>query len=159
MFSRLLPLLLTVPPLLVAASPPLRLHHRTFHPSLPDTPYSELAILHLSGSGPAAETRLVPSQTYAENLREYFSAVEGLTDALYQVALERPGDVDQTQWATSSVLAVSPSFSIRLPTACPRHLVTDYGALGAPPVSPPSAAHPCPVRPSLRSAIQLHSNL
>ncbi|PIL37202.1 hypothetical protein GSI_00895 [Ganoderma sinense ZZ0214-1] len=119
MFSPPVLLLLAVPPL-VSASPPLRLHHRVFHPSLPDSPYSERAILHVSGSGPAAETRLVPSQTYAENLRDFFSAVEGLKDALYQVALERPGDIDQTQWATSSVLAchlpssTSEAFTIHL---------------------------------------------
>ncbi|KAI1786498.1 hypothetical protein LXA43DRAFT_1099122 [Ganoderma leucocontextum] len=121
MFSPLTPLLLlAVPPLLVSASPHFRLLHRVFHPSLPDTPFSDRAILHVSSSGSAAETRLVPSETYAKNLREYLSAAESLKDALYQVALERPGDVDQTQWATSSVLAchlpssTSEAFTIHL---------------------------------------------
>ncbi|TBU49587.1 hypothetical protein BD309DRAFT_976921 [Dichomitus squalens] len=121
MFSRLLPLLLlAVPPAFASASPQLRLLHRVFHPSLPAAPFSERATLHLLGSGPAAQTSLVPSETFADDLLEYASAVEGLNGALYQVALEHPGDADQTQWATSSFPAchlpssTSESFTVHL---------------------------------------------
>ncbi|KAI0719497.1 hypothetical protein C8T65DRAFT_635499 [Cerioporus squamosus] len=118
MFSRLA-LSLLVCPLLAAASD-LRVHHRIFHPSLPAESFAERATLYLSGSGPATAARLVPSEAYANDLRDFAATAEGLKDALYQVALERPGDQDQTQWATSSVLAChlpassSESFTVHL---------------------------------------------
>ncbi|KAI0352903.1 hypothetical protein OH77DRAFT_1360614, partial [Trametes cingulata] len=98
----------------------LRVKHRIFHPSLPAAPFADRATLLLSGSGPTAEARLVPSETLADDLLEYTHAVEGLKDALYQVALEHPGDSEQSQWAISSVLAchlpysTSESFTVHL---------------------------------------------
>ncbi|KAI0750825.1 hypothetical protein C8Q80DRAFT_1268141 [Daedaleopsis nitida] len=103
MFSRLSPLLLL--PLLVSASAEFRLLHRVFHPSLPAAPYAHRATIQISGSGPRATASLVPSETYAEDLRGLAYTAEGLKDALYQVALEHSGDAEQTHWATSSVLA------------------------------------------------------
>ncbi|KAI0776067.1 hypothetical protein BD413DRAFT_469471 [Trametes elegans] len=122
MFSRLPPLLVLLPQLvlLVRAAPELRLRHRIVHPSLPDPPFLDRATVLLSGSGPSADARLVPSQALADDLLRITSSVEGLQDAYYQVALEHPGDVDQSQWATSSVLAchlpqsTSESFTIHL---------------------------------------------
>ena len=156
MFSRLLPLLLlAVPPALASASPQLRLLHRIFHPSLPAAPFSERATLHILGSGPAAETRLVPSETFSDDLLEYASAAEGLKGALYQVALEHPGDADQTHWSTSSVLAVSPSW-LRLSTGF-GHTLPTYGPLrsgrtaGLPTAAPLMHAQftrACPLRSS-----------
>ncbi|RDX55678.1 hypothetical protein OH76DRAFT_1397072 [Lentinus brumalis] len=119
MFSRHAQLVLLVCPLLAAASA-LRVHHRLFHPSLPAAPFAERATLQLSGSGPAAVAHLVLSETYADDLRDFAATAEGLKDALYQVALEHSGDQDQTQWATSSVLAchlpssTSESFTVHL---------------------------------------------
>ncbi|KAI0677494.1 hypothetical protein C8Q78DRAFT_92379 [Trametes maxima] len=87
------------------ALPGLRLKHRILHPSLPAPPFAHRATVLLSGSGPAPDARLVPDEAFADDLLHFSSAAEGLQDALYQVALEHPGDADQSQWATSSVLA------------------------------------------------------
>ncbi|KAI0375691.1 hypothetical protein BV20DRAFT_904344, partial [Pilatotrama ljubarskyi] len=122
MFSPLPLLLLLLPALLLLAqaAPQLRLKHRIFHPSLPAAPFDDRATLLLSGSGPSAEARLVPSETLADDLLVYTRAAEGLKDALYQVALEHPADTQQSQWAISSVLAchlpysTSESFTIHL---------------------------------------------
>ena len=144
MFSRLLPLVL-LPTLsgLVAAAAELRVHHRIVHPSLPASPYVERATLHISGSGPSAAARLVPSEAYADDLRQLASSAEGLKDALYQVALERPGDADEAQWATSSVLAVS------LPCLRPASSRRARAAMRVPPCAcrpraVPSAPSPAP---------------
>ncbi|RPD67109.1 hypothetical protein L227DRAFT_569298 [Lentinus tigrinus ALCF2SS1-6] len=113
MFSRLGHahlLVLLLCPLLAAASD-LRVHHRIFHPSLPAAPFAERATLRLSRSGPATAAHLVPSETLAHDLRDFAATAEGLNDALYQVALEHPADQDQTQWASSSVLACHLPFS------------------------------------------------
>ena len=143
MFSQLLPLLLlSAVPQAASASPDLRLHHRIFHPSLHAAPYVERAALHISRSGPAPTASLVPSEAYSDDFRQLLASAEGLPDALYQVALERPGDTDQAQWATSSVLAVSPPHSSRRPhPPLPPPSVPPLAArAGQPPV--PSPAHP-----------------
>ncbi|KAI0638238.1 hypothetical protein C8Q77DRAFT_1090115 [Trametes polyzona] len=121
MLSRLPSLVLLSQLLALAlAAPELRLKHRIVHPSHPAPPFEDRATLLLSGSGPAAEARLVPSETFAHDLLQYFRTAEGLKDALYQVALEHPADSEQAQWATSSVLAchlpssTSESFTIHL---------------------------------------------
>ncbi|OSD04303.1 hypothetical protein PYCCODRAFT_1476334 [Trametes coccinea BRFM310] len=113
-------LLLPLASLASAAASELRIAHRILHPSLPAAPFVDRAIVLLSGSGPTADARLVPSQTFAHDILDYTRAVEGLKDALYQVALEHPNDSDQSQWAISSVLAchlstsTSESFTIHL---------------------------------------------
>ncbi|KAH9846985.1 hypothetical protein C2E23DRAFT_890435 [Lenzites betulinus] len=131
MFLRLL--LLAQLLLLVRAAPDeLRLKHRLFHPSLPAAPFSDRATVQLTGSGPTAQARLVPSETLADDFLQFTAAAEGLKDALYQVALDHPGDSEQAHWASSSVLAVSPfPFSV-LPASLP--------ALQTPPPPRPSSA-------------------
>ncbi|KAJ8481721.1 hypothetical protein ONZ51_g5809 [Trametes cubensis] len=124
MLSRLTltPLLLLLAALSLSANaaPELRIAHRVLHPSLPAAPFVDRATILLSGSGPAATARLVPSETFTHEIVDYARSVEGLKDALYQVALEHPGDADQSQWAISSVLAchlpqsTSESFTIHL---------------------------------------------
>ncbi|KAH9899817.1 hypothetical protein C8Q73DRAFT_335218 [Cubamyces lactineus] len=125
---------LTLPPVLLLlaalflsanAAPELRIAHRVLHPSLPAAPFVDRATVLLSGSGPAATARLVPSETFAHEILDYSRTVEGSKDALYQVALEHPGDADQSQWAISSVLAVSPFPSRPL-------LICDHRALDNP---------------------------
>ncbi|KAI0650687.1 hypothetical protein C8Q79DRAFT_894621, partial [Trametes meyenii] len=109
MFSRFPPLvllvLLVLAPVRAQALPGLRLKHRLLHPSLPAPPFEDRATVLLSRSGPDPDARLVPSETFADDLLQLSSAAEGLKDALYQVALEHPGDADHSQWAISSVLA------------------------------------------------------
>ncbi|KAI9063174.1 hypothetical protein FKP32DRAFT_1548279, partial [Trametes sanguinea] len=98
----------------------LRIAHRILHPSLPAAPFVDRATVLLSGSGPTADARLVPSQTFAHDILDYTRAVDGLKDALYQVALEHPAHSDQSQWPISSVLAchlsssTSESFTIHV---------------------------------------------
>lgn len=104
MYSRLVPLLFL--PVLVSAAE-LRLLHRLVHPSLPAVPFAHRGTLQLSGSGPATVARLASSETLLDDLRDYAATLDEFNDALYQVALEHPGDVEQTQWATSHVPAVS----------------------------------------------------
>lgn len=109
MFARLPPLLLWSQLVLLArALPELHLKHRILHPSLPAAPFVDRATVLLTGSGPTAAARLVPSETLTDDLREYLEMAEGLRDALYQVALEHPGRAEQAPLASSSVLAVSP---------------------------------------------------
>ncbi|KAI0832475.1 hypothetical protein BC628DRAFT_1414772 [Trametes gibbosa] len=123
MFSRLPPLLLLLLAhllSLVRAAPDLRLTHRILHPSLPAAPFTDRATVLLTGSGPSADARLVPSETLAHDLLHFTAAVEGLNDALYQVALERPGEPEPSQWPSSFVLAchlpysTSESFTLHL---------------------------------------------
>lgn len=108
MFARL-PLLLLFSQLvlLARALPELHIKHKILHPSLPAAPFVDRATVLLTGSGPTAAARLVPSETLTDDLREYLEMAEGLKDALYQVALEHPGGAEQAQLASSSVLAVS----------------------------------------------------
>lgn len=101
MYSRLVPLLFLV------SAAELRLLHRLVHPSLPAVPFARRGTLQLSGSGPATVARLASSETLLDDLRDYAATLDEFNDALYQVALEHPGDVEQTQWATSHVPAVS----------------------------------------------------
>ncbi|OJT10561.1 hypothetical protein TRAPUB_12999 [Trametes pubescens] len=121
MFARLPPLVLFSQLVLLArALPELHIKHRILHPSLPAAPFSDRATVLLTGSGPTAAARLVPSETLTDDLREYLQMAEGLKDALYQVALEHPGGAEQAQLASSSVLAchlpysTSESFTLHL---------------------------------------------
>lgn len=104
----LLPLL----PLAYAAQEPLRILHRVYHPKLPTESFTERGALSLSGSGPFTGTSLVPSEGLASDLLEFAQSLHNAdasldNNALYQVALEHPGDKDQSQWDVSSVKAVS----------------------------------------------------
>lgn len=86
----------------------LRLYHRIFHPSLSESLFYERASIHLAPDAHSAS--LVPSgalQTDLEHLAKIAQSVQGGTDAIYQVALEREGDADAGKWAISAVKAVS----------------------------------------------------
>ncbi|OBZ76735.1 hypothetical protein A0H81_04041 [Grifola frondosa] len=102
-FLLLLSLVAAVPSVLADSS--LRILHRVSLPNLQEVPYVHRATLHVSGAGPATAARLVPSETLADDLTEFMHTADGANGALYQVALEHPGDTDQTQWSVSAVLA------------------------------------------------------
>lgn len=90
----------------------LRILHRVYHPKLPTETFTERGTLLASGSGPFTGASLVPSEGLASDLLEFAQSLHSAdasldNNALYQVALEHPGDNDQSQWDVSSVKAVS----------------------------------------------------
>ena len=113
----LLPLL----PLAYAAETTWRVLHRVNHPKLPTETFTERGFLSLSGSGPFTGASLVPSEGLASDLLEFAQPLHNAdasldNNALYQVALEHPGDTDQSQWDVSSVKAVSNFILLRIPS-------------------------------------------
>lgn len=100
----------------VLADSSFRIHHRIYIPSTPVVPFTERAFLHFTGSGPRTSASLAPSETLGRDLHDFsLSLKDGnqIQYALYQLALERPTDKDQSQWHISSVKAVSPApFSV-----------------------------------------------
>lgn len=93
----------------------LRLYHRIFHPSLPQSLFHQRASIHLAPDG--RTPRLVPSASLHADLTHFADIAQSLqsdADTLYQVALERAGDADAGQWAISAVKAVSPFLSFTL---------------------------------------------
>ncbi|KAH8106161.1 hypothetical protein BXZ70DRAFT_1004442 [Cristinia sonorae] len=98
-----LPLLLLP---LAAAADPARLLHRVFHPELPDLPFSQRASLHRTHSG---QHYTVPAPSLHDHFASFAQALQAhdvtLNDALYQLALEHPGDQNSAQWHISSVKA------------------------------------------------------
>ncbi|KAJ3517987.1 hypothetical protein NLJ89_g150 [Agrocybe chaxingu] len=79
------------------------LHHRIFHPSVPDLPYLERAVI--SGNPPTIQ----PSPKFLANLDTFAEALtqlgEDAGDVLYQVALQHEGDSSSALWDLSSVKA------------------------------------------------------
>ncbi|CAA7259883.1 unnamed protein product [Cyclocybe aegerita] len=79
------------------------LHHRIFHPSVPDLPYLERAVI--SGNPPTIQ--LLPE--FLANLDAFAEALtqlgEDAGDVLYQVALQHEGDSSSALWDFSSVKA------------------------------------------------------
>ncbi|TFK55906.1 hypothetical protein OE88DRAFT_1652428 [Heliocybe sulcata] len=96
---------LLLPSLLVSsavADSASRLFHRVHHASLqPPLAFSERGSLLVANSIAALEQ----SETYAVDLAEFASVLEEHPDAMYQVAMEREGDKDETHWDISSVKA------------------------------------------------------
>ncbi|KAI0081833.1 hypothetical protein K474DRAFT_1560101, partial [Panus rudis PR-1116 ss-1] len=101
-----------------------RVFHRVYHPAVPNVPFAERGSLLLAGPGPHPDASLVHSETLAADLLEFATTLQEVAshpeDALYQVALEHPGDKDPTQWHVSSVRAchlphsVSESFTVHV---------------------------------------------
>lgn len=86
----------------------VRLYHRIFHPSLPQPLFYERASIRLAPNSRTAS--LVPSGSILTDLQHFAEIAQSVQDdgeALYQVALERDGDVDAGMWAISAVKAVS----------------------------------------------------
>ena len=109
----------------------LRLHHRIFHPSRPSEPFVDRGSITLSyPSSPTLHApysaNFVPSDTQGDGatslgLGQYVGAYvqeveeggeggeKGRVDwesAVYQLALEHPGDTQSSQWHVSSVKVV-----------------------------------------------------
>ncbi|KAJ3491455.1 hypothetical protein NLI96_g695 [Meripilus lineatus] len=96
---------------LTQADASFRIHHRILVPSTPDLPFTERASLLLPHSGPRTSASLVPSETLPTDFSAFSTSLQSLyndnklQNALYQLALERPSDKDQSHWHTSSVKA------------------------------------------------------
>ncbi|KAI0796619.1 hypothetical protein C8Q75DRAFT_202480 [Abortiporus biennis] len=101
----ILPFLLALP--LVLAADTLRLHHRIYHPSAEPPPFTERGALTLSQSRSPPSASLVHSETFKNDFQQFASSIptENLDLALYQVALQREGDQDQSSWHISAVKA------------------------------------------------------
>lgn len=92
----------SLPALAAAADPSdaLRLLHRIHHPALDDpAPFVPRADLHLAAAA------LAPHESPLDLLRDETR----LDGALYQIALEHPGDTSPAQWDVATVRAVSPA--------------------------------------------------
>ncbi|KAF7790850.1 hypothetical protein EIP86_001807 [Pleurotus ostreatoroseus] len=100
-----------LPALVAADDESLRLLHRLYHPSLPAQPFTDRGRLVLSRAGSASVTTasLVPADTVEADLSTFAAAAQSVEYdpdlALYQLALERPGDTHHTQWHVSAVKA------------------------------------------------------
>jgi len=93
-----------------------KLHHRVFHPQASGMAFDSFGTLLLSRSpgllSPAPS--LIQSNSHASDLRAFAESlqhqadandIQDVEEALYQVALEHPGDKDHSQWDVSSVKA------------------------------------------------------
>jgi hypothetical protein len=105
LFVSLLPLTL--------AGTQLRLVHRVYLPLGGPVPFAERGTLHIADDGLSAE--FTPSNTVGQDLQQFANVLHDISPdgALYQVGLEREGDMDY--WDVSSVKAVGghSSFSKR----------------------------------------------
>ncbi|KAI0939813.1 hypothetical protein AcV5_001101 [Taiwanofungus camphoratus] len=100
--SLCLSLLLLLPLPLAHAAAPLRVLHRIYDPSRPAPPFAERGALHIAGTS----AQLVPAAALPADLPELAATAHAAPDAaLYQVALERPGDTDPARWHISAVKA------------------------------------------------------
>ncbi|KDQ64651.1 hypothetical protein JAAARDRAFT_201958 [Jaapia argillacea MUCL 33604] len=87
---------------LVRAQSQLRLFHRVYQPfDDPPPTFTLRGVVHDPSSSELV--RVEHSETLAEDLVELYETAEHAPEALYQVALERDGDPDETQWGISSV--------------------------------------------------------
>jgi hypothetical protein len=87
----------------------LKLHHRVFHPSIPDPQWSPRGTLSLSPGAPAiadAPEYRADLAAFAGAIREALGVHEDVFEVFYQLALERPGDAGPRDYDVSSVRAV-----------------------------------------------------
>lgn len=102
MFSQLL--FFSLLPLTLAGSR-LRVVHRVYLPLGGPVPFAERGTLHITDDGLSAE--FTPSKTIGQDLQHFANVLHDISPdgALYQVGLERGGDM--SFWDISSVKAVS----------------------------------------------------
>jgi hypothetical protein len=89
---------------IVATEPHLRVLHRLYSPLEGPLPWSDRGTL-LFQDGQLEWTASNALQQGLLSYREYLRE-KGQVGVLYQVGLEREGDVDERQWCISSVKAV-----------------------------------------------------
>ncbi|KAH7930743.1 hypothetical protein BV22DRAFT_1054533 [Leucogyrophana mollusca] len=107
--------------LLIPCAQAVRILHRVVHPNLPPPDFAELGSIN----PPTAE--LIPSSSLLDDLALFTDAVSPHLDgAMYQVALERPGDVDESMWSISTVK------TCLLPQSTSDTLVLHFSASGQP---------------------------
>lgn len=96
-------------PYVAAEATQYKLYHRVYHPVAPQVLYTERGTLVISDSNHVA---FEPSSTLAADLTNFAETLQSskgnLEGALYQVALEREGDMDDTSWDVSAVKVVCP---------------------------------------------------
>jgi hypothetical protein len=89
----------------------LKLHHRVFHPSIPDPQWAPRGTLSLGTAPPAiadAPEYRADLAAFAGAIREALGVHEDVFEVFYQVALERPSDASPRDYDVSSVRAVRP---------------------------------------------------
>ncbi|KAJ7638966.1 hypothetical protein FB45DRAFT_904385 [Roridomyces roridus] len=94
----LLVLLLAIPQ--AWADRTLQVHHRLYEPNQPESHFSPRGVIHIPDSGDAS---FEPSASLAQELTDWSEKLQSVKGALYQIALERNGDVIARQWDTSAV--------------------------------------------------------
>ncbi|KAJ7507947.1 hypothetical protein B0H11DRAFT_1969434 [Mycena galericulata] len=75
-------------------------YHRLYEPNQPETHFTTRGTIHIPANGHAS---FEPSPTLSQELAQFAEALQTVKGALYQVALERSGDVIARQWDTSAV--------------------------------------------------------
>jgi hypothetical protein len=93
-----------------------KLHHRVYHPSIPNPEYSPRGVLLVAPGQPpsiadAPEYR-ADMAAFSDAIREALSVDEDVFEVYYQVALERPGDSSPRDYDVSSVRAVSGPYCV-----------------------------------------------
>jgi hypothetical protein len=101
MFSSLLFLYYALGIPLTFAVDPLRVHHRVYHPNHPQAPFAQRGTI-LFSSGSASAT-FEPSESLIGDLAAFADVVRTVDGTLYQIALEREGDLGDGHWDISSV--------------------------------------------------------
>jgi len=112
----------------------VRIHHRVAHPNLPVVPFVERGTIVLpdssntrAGSAPSSKVSLVPSESIQDDLASFAEEIPpSLAGGMYQIALEHPGDEDESQWAVSVVK------TCLLPESTSDTLVLHFSASGKP---------------------------
>lgn len=89
----------------IASAQQLNILHRIYHPLVPDSPFSQRAVINLSGT-----PTIQHAPTFLDDLKQFSSLYQGLPDeidrTLYQVALELEATPSGGYWDLSSVKAV-----------------------------------------------------
>lgn len=149
-----------------------KLHHRVFHPQKSGKAFDPFGSLLLSRSaGPvglsAAPPQLILSDSHSSDLHAFAQTLLhdsdsqqelDLESALYQLALEHPGDKDTSQWDVSSVKAC------HLTDSSSESIIVHVSQDGSPFaidffVSPVPRDGSCPKKPSRKTKVQSDNGL
>ncbi|KAJ7765003.1 hypothetical protein DFH07DRAFT_770267 [Mycena maculata] len=86
--------------LVSAADSSFQVYHRLYEPNQPETQFIPRGTIVIPGNGHAL---FEPSPSLSQELTQFADELQNVKGAMYQVALERDGDVIARQWDTSAV--------------------------------------------------------
>ncbi|KAJ7094641.1 hypothetical protein B0H15DRAFT_132024 [Mycena belliarum] len=86
-----------------AADSSFQIYHRIYEPTQPETAFTPRGTVLVPANG---DPSFRPSQTLAQDLTQFATALQTVKGALYQVALEREGAGAAGQWDIASAVKV-----------------------------------------------------